>query len=332
MAGLSWDLITLLADGKSHSGQALGKALGVSRAAVWKMVQALQAEGLAVESVRGQGYYVEGGVDLLCERQILEGMSKEAQSRIAQFKIFKQIDSTNTAASGADYGHGAVLLAEQQTAGRGRRGRPWVSPLVSNLYLTIRWGFTQGIASLEGLSLAVGVVIAETLESLGVPGVELKWPNDIWVKDQKLGGILVEIGGDVNGDCHAIVGVGLNVAMQGEASQSIDQAWTDLASLGYTQGRNRLAAHIINSLLQLLDNYQAAGFASYHHRWLQRNALANRQVSVSGAQRVSGIVTGLSDTGGLCLKTAEGERVINGGEVSVRPLIPEKAIASVGLQ
>lgn len=315
---LPWPLIELLADGQSHSGEFLGQQLGVSRAAIWKMVQQLQAAGLAVESVRGRGYCVAGGINLLNASLITSQLSVAARHCVSRLDVMQQVGSTNTVLAGEPFGNGAVMLAEQQTAGRGRRGRNWLSPLASNLYLSVRWHFTAGIASLEGLSLAVGVALAEALSFHGVDNIELKWPNDLWLNGKKLGGVLVEIGGDVNGECYAIVGVGLNVSMPQGFAANIDQPWSDLASAGVKDSRNDLAASLISHLIQLLSHYQRKGFNHYREAWLARNALANKLVNVTGAEELAGRVSGITEAGGLILQTPKGEQVVNGGEVSVR--------------
>lgn len=315
---LPWPLIQCLADGEYHSGEHLGQQLGVSRAAVWKMVQQLDAAGLAVESVRGRGYRVAGGIDLLNASDIQAQLSLPARHCVSDLRVVQQVDSTNNVLMAQAYGNGAVMLAEQQTAGRGRRGRTWISPLASNVYLSVRWHFSQGIASLEGLSLAVGVALAEALAFHGVADVQLKWPNDLWLRGKKLGGVLVEIGGDVNGDCYAIVGVGLNICMPSDVAKNIDQPWIDLASVGVQESRSAIAASLISHLMVLLSGYQTHGFAYYKESWLKRNVLANQEVSVMGAENLSGKVIGLSDSGGLILLTNTGEQVVNGGEVSVR--------------
>lgn len=318
MAGLPWNLVERLADGDCHSGQALGDYLGVSRAAVWKMVQQLQNAGLPVISVKGQGYRVAGGIDLLDAAAIKASLLPEAAAALGQLQVHQQIDSTNTLLLKGDFGCGDVALAEQQTAGRGRRGREWVSPLAGNVYLSVRWHFSAGMACLEGLSLAVGVAIAEALESLGVDGVELKWPNDIWVSGRKLAGVLVEVGGDVSGECFAVIGLGMNVKMPNECSAAINQPWVDLAELDYTSGRNRLAGCLISHLLMLLAEYEKVGFPAYAARWESRNALQGRQVSTQGALAINGVVSGISATGGLLIETESGLREVVGGEVSVR--------------
>ena len=318
MAAVPWPLLALLADGECHSGEALGGVLGVGRAAVWKMIQQLQAQSLAVESVRGQGYRIVGGLDLLSVEKITEALSPQAQAVLGQLLVVNSVDSTNTALATGNYLNGTVMLAEQQTAGRGRRGRTWVSPLAANVYLSVRWHFSAGIASLEGLSLAVGVVIADALAELGIADIQLKWPNDIWWQGQKLRGVLVEVAGDVQGDCYAVVGLGLNVTMPADVAPSIDQRWVDLAAAGYCAGRNPLAGTLVSHLLVLLSQYQAQGFAAYRQPWLARNALAGLPVVVSGAQALTGIVAGLSENGGLQLRTAQGLLVVAGGEVTVR--------------
>ena len=318
MATIPWPLLALLADGECHSGEALGNELGVSRAAIWKMIQQLQAQGVAVESIRGQGYCIRKGMDLLDPSQILAGLTSAAQARLGVLEVQTQIASTNSALLNGAYGNGAVMLAEQQTAGRGRRGRAWVSPLGANIYCSVRWHFSMGIACLEGLSLAVGVALVDALAELGVADVMLKWPNDLWLKGKKLGGVLVEVGGDAHGECYAVVGVGLNVSMPQAAAAAIDQAWTDLESEGHALGRNQVVAAIINHLLLLLSNYQTQGFGHYRERWLASNALANCWVAVTGAEQKMGLVIGLSDTGALLLQGETSIEVISGGEVSVR--------------
>jgi BirA family biotin operon repressor/biotin-[acetyl-CoA-carboxylase] ligase len=318
MATIPWPLLVLLADGECHSGEALGLELGVSRAAIWKMIQQLQAQGVAVESIRGQGYCIRGGIDLLDQSRILAGLTPTAQARLGPLEVQNQIPSTNSALLSGAYGNGAVMLAEQQTAGRGRRGRAWVSPLGANIYCSIRWHFSAGIACLEGLSLAVGAVLVDALAELGVADVMLKWPNDLWLQGKKLGGVLVEVGGDAHGECYAVVGVGLNVSMPKNAALAIDQAWTDLESEGYSICRNQVAATLINHLLLLLSDYQTRGFSGYRERWLASNALADTWVTVTGAEQKTGQVIGLSETGALLLQGAAGVEVISGGEVSVR--------------
>lgn len=191
-------LIRVLADGRFHSGTQLGEALGLSRAAIWKQVKKLEAVGLECESVKGKGYRVSGGVDLLVKERVLNAMSPLGRETLSLLELFPSIDSTNRrglAMAGQRSLCSYACLAEHQSAGRGRRGRQWVSPYGASIYLSVGWGFDGGAQALEGLSLAVGVAVAEVVGHYGVP-VGLKWPNDIVVNGRKLGGILLEMTGE----------------------------------------------------------------------------------------------------------------------------------------
>jgi Biotin-(acetyl-CoA carboxylase) ligase len=177
-------LVRCLADGEYHSGELLGQIAGVSRAAVWKQLQSLQLLGIEVVSQKGRGYVIKGGLALLSSAALQSALDESAQQMVSKLTILQQTDSTNQAVLNAvpqGAGHGLVVLAEQQTAGRGRRGRVWASPYGANIYLSVGWRFSLGAAALEGLSLAVGVAVAHALKVLGYPQSQLKWPNDVLV-------------------------------------------------------------------------------------------------------------------------------------------------------
>lgn len=203
-------ILNLLADGQFHSGEELGELLNVSRAAVWKHLQKMESLGIQIQSVKGRGYCIESGLDLLCANKI-----KNIAPCIDQFnlrlELFSSIDSTNSYLLRHSDLAGRICVAELQTQGRGRRGRAWVSPYAQNVYLSIGWGFDGGVAVIEGLSLAVGVAIAHALQKQGVSGIELKWPNDVLYCGKKLAGILIEMVGDPSGYCQVVIGVGVNV-------------------------------------------------------------------------------------------------------------------------
>jgi BirA family biotin operon repressor/biotin-[acetyl-CoA-carboxylase] ligase len=315
-------LIEILADGQFHSGEDLGERLGITRAAVWKRVQLLQQLDIEVESIRARGYRIAGGLQLLEQRLIRAALPDPARALLRQFHCFDEVDSTNRFLLQQGES-GDVCVAERQTAGRGRRGRQWFSPYGRNLYLSLRWHFHQGVAALEGLSLAVGVQLAETLQDLGVPGVELKWPNDLLCEGRKLGGVLIEVGGDLNGDCAVVVGIGLNVAMtdalEARAQNTILQPWTDLCRLGFRSDRNSLCAAFIASLLPALKTYPEAGFSSYKERWENRAALHNQPIELHmPGSVIRGVMLGVDAKGGLRVMTDAGETLFSGGEISLR--------------
>ncbi len=317
-------LLQQLSDGCYHSGEALGSILGVSRTAVWKHLKKLEPLGLQVESVKGQGYRLSGGLDLLNRPAILAGLDATAASLLSDLAIFMTLDSTSTHAMQNGFDSGFVCLAEQQLAGRGRRGRSWVSPFGQNIYLSLVWHFEGGAAALEGLSLAVGVAIADALSSLGLEGVMLKWPNDILHKRRKLSGVLLEMSGDVSGACRVVVGIGLNIAMPTAVAGQIEQPWVDLKTLAQEQGvdapsRNQVVAVLLNQLLPLLAGFQRSGFIGYQQRWQALDAFAGQPVEIrSGDAMRIGVARGVSSSGALRLENSGQIVEIYGGEVSLR--------------
>lgn len=319
-------LLPLLADGEFRSGQDLANALGVSRTAVWKQVNKLAMEtGLVIDSVKGRGYRIPGGLELLDAEKIAAALKPEASALLSSLVVLESVDSTNAEAlRRAEAGSvaGLVCTAEQQTSGRGRRGRQWVSPFASNLYLSLLWEFTAGAAALEGLSLAVGVAVARALEASALPAVQLKWPNDILHNGAKLGGVLLEMTGDAAGICQVVIGVGLNVNMPEEAARGIDQDWTDIRTLsgGAHPGRNALLAAMLDELLPLARHFEADGFGPWRAPWQALDAFDGERVMLqAGTTQVAGVARGVDQRGALVLETAEGRQAFYGGEITLRP-------------
>lgn len=312
-------VLNLLASGERLSGSAIGEQLGISRTAVWKHVRQLQEWGIPVRKLRGQGYQMEGGIELLSHDRITSRMSPDATELLRNLHLLDHIDSTNSYAKNlieAGRGAGQVCLAERQTQGRGRLGRTWVSPFGRNIYLSVTWEFDQGIAVMEGLSLAVGVVVCRAIRELGIQEAGLKWPNDILLGDRKVGGILLEMLGDPVGPCQVVVGIGINFAMPTDAV--IDQPWADLG--GYaTLSRNGLAATVISKLLPLLSTYADLGFTAYRDAWEGFDTHRGESVClISSGKTISGIARGVSDTGAIRLEVDGEEKYFSGGEISLR--------------
>lgn len=309
------------------TGDALAAAAGQTRAAVWKRIQALREAGVAIEAKPGRGYALSQALDLLDAEAIAAALPAAARAGLAALDVAWTIDSTNsellrrsTPARGA-----AVLLAERQTGGRGRRGRVWASPLAAHLYLSLSRAFGGGLARLGGLSLVAGIAAVEALQGLGYAEVRLKWPNDLVVADgaglRKLGGLLVEGGGEYAGPARAVIGLGLNVRMPAAAAAQIGQPWCDLSGLAPgAVSRNEVAAALLASLLPALDEFDAAGLAPFIERYAAFDALAGQAVTVHGAQAEhAGTALGLADDGALRVRLADGEeRRFHAGEVSVR--------------
>ena len=312
------------------SGDALARAAGLTRAAIWKRIDALRAAGVEVDARPGRGYALRHPVSLLDADAIVRGLPAGARDALAGLDVAWSVDSTNTAlmrrdppASGV-----AVLLAERQTGGRGRRGRTWTSPLAGQLACSASRRYGGGLARLGGLGLAAGVAVAEALRALGVATLGLKWPNDLVVTDggglRKLGGILVEGSGEHAGPAHAVVGVGVNVRLPPSATTDIDQPWTDLAAClepgAGPVDRNALAAAILAHLLPALVAFDRDGLDRVREGFARFDVLRGREVLVrDGARELAGTADGIAPDGGLRLRLATGaERVVHAGEASVR--------------
>jgi BirA family biotin operon repressor/biotin-[acetyl-CoA-carboxylase] ligase len=318
-------LIELLADGSFHSGEALAQVLGVSRTAVWKQLQSLaEIYQLEVQAVRGRGYRLARPIELLSANAVEAAMDPRRRVLLSDIEVLDSVASTSghLAAGVNEWGQqGRACLAERQTQGRGRRGRTWVSPFGANLYLSLYWPFELPMARLNGLSLAAGVAVARALDRLGVAGVALKWPNDIYHEERKLGGILVEVFGQTAGPVAAVLGVGLNVDMPPSAGQAIDQSWTDLrrAMPGAGLVRNRLAGLVLDEMVETALLFTREGWPAFQGLWRAFDAYEGREVEVHTAERIEqGIYLGVDADGGLILGQDGSRRVFHAGDVSLR--------------
>jgi len=319
-------VIRLLADGRVYSGEAIATRLGISRTAVWKAVRkAADAFELDIESVRGRGYRLRAPLELLDAEAIRDALPAEARAGLGDIHLFDCIDSTNTwlmrqAHAGAP--GGSVCLAERQSAGRGRRGRRWVSPFGGNLYLSLLWRYPLAPVQLSGLSLAAGVAVARALAAAGASDLGLKWPNDLHWRRRKLAGLLLEVAGESQGPSYVIVGVGVNLRMDPVPAAVIDQPWVDLDRVLGPDGyrRNAVAASLIAELCSALTCFGAEGLAPFVAPWRMLDAYLGEPVElVAGERRIAGIHTGIDADGSLLLQSDGCVRAYQAGEVSLRP-------------
>ena len=278
--------------------------------------------GLEVYAVRGRGYKTPNPVEWLDQGAIQAYLSDT--SAAFDVHILDSVYSTNTALmqaglQGAD--SSTVICAEHQHAGKGRRGRDWHAVLGGSLTFSVLWRFDQGLQSLAGLSLAVGLAIARALNKLSPHQTRLKWPNDVLMDYRKLAGILVEVQGDLNGAAFAVVGVGLNVCMNAEQRDAVDQAVVDLNEMGITMGRNQLLAACLHELNTVLTVFREQGFAALRADWMALDAYAGKAVSLrlSDMKHVQGIAAGIDATGAFQLRDERGViHPYSGGEISLR--------------
>ncbi len=314
-------LVDVLADGAWHSGEQLAARSKITRAALAKRIAKLENWGLTVEARVGLGYRLAQPIERLDAARICKLLASSTRERLPRIDVAALTDSTNLQllqASGAD--DPQVLLAEHQTAGRGRRGREWVSPFGANLYLSLAWSFPHWPAQITVLPIAIGIACARALTAQGVGDVALKWPNDLVVRGQKLGGILIEQRGEAGGACRAVIGVGINVAMRRGRAIRIDQPWTSVAAeLGRMPSRNALAAEVIGQLVVALDQFSGSGFKAFAAEWDRLDLTRGKTVRVeSGKDSCEGIARGLDASGALKIETREGVRHALAGDVSLR--------------
>ena len=319
-------LLVLLADGRLHSGEWLAKELRVSRAAVWKGVQRLRALGVDVQALPRRGYRLPDAVEMLDSRRIQAQLGPEHEAQVRAFELLFEVDSTNTRLLNnppPPSGKADVCMSELQHAGRGRRGRRWIAPFGAGIALSVAWTFTEGARTLPALSLAVGVAVWRALLRAGARGVALKWPNDVWFEDRKIGGVLIELRAEASGPAHVVIGIGVNVAMPAAARREIEAGGVRVAAVAdacaATPSRNLLAGAILDELLSMLGQFERDGFAAFRDAWMALDALSGRPAQVLMAETaVSGTARGVDPEGALLLDTSDGVRRFVSGEVSLR--------------
>lgn len=318
------DLLASLADGDFHSGESLGAALGISRAAVWKRIQQARLQGYEIQAVTGKGYRLMPGMAPLPTPEVLHAqLPMSLRPLVYTIQCLTEVDSTNERCHQLLAGGGGIVicLARAQSAGRGRHGRTWLSPAGRNFYGSVGAQLPHGFAALEGLSLALGVCVLEELRAWGVQGLGLKWPNDLMTPGgAKVGGILIEVQGEPQGPCQVVLGLGLNVALSPGERAQLDRPVATLSELLPTGASlSGLESRLVMVMARLLLEFPGRGFATYRERWLQADIWAGAQVTVvQGNRSIHGVERGVDMRGNLCLETAAGMQTFFGGEVSLR--------------
>lgn len=310
------NIIRELSDGEFHSGEQLGDSLGMSRAAINQHIHTLKRWGLDIYTVTGKGYCLSAPLQLLEAGKISEAVQGKGE-----ITVMPVIDSTNQYLMDrlTSLTSGDTCIAEYQQAGRGRRGRQWFSPFGANLYMSMYWCLEQGPAAAMGLSLVVGIVISEALQAAGASDVRVKWPNDIYLNDRKLAGILVELNGKTGDVAHIVIGAGINLMMRNVDSSIVNQQWISLQEAGINIDRNALTVDIINKLRTALCLFEAEGLAPFTERWACLDNFIHRPVKLLiGEREVYGVCQGIDSRGGLLLEQDGKISSWVGGEISLR--------------
>jgi BirA family biotin operon repressor/biotin-[acetyl-CoA-carboxylase] ligase len=293
---------------------------------VHKHVRALVEQGVPIHRVPGRGYRLADGVSPLDPGAISRRLSPETRALAPRIEVLDEVDSTSAElARGNDAASPGVrvCLAEKQTAGRGRRGRTWVAEPYRDLMMSIAVAYRQWPAQLPTLGLVTAMQVVDALGALGVPGLGVKWPNDVVHARGKVCGVLLDVTGEAHGACRVIVGIGINVSTGEDRGRAIPQQWTDLASLaGRVLDRNDIAGQCLDRLLPAYDRFPSEGFAPYRRVWPGRDSLQGRQISIHCADGSTfrGEVAGVDESGRLVVLGADGARhCFTQGDVSVRP-------------
>lgn len=323
---LTFALLRELSADHFTSGATLAEKYQVSRSAISDAMKDASLLGVNVFSLTRRGYRLATPLDLLAHDTVISNLRAEA-SRI-QLSIVDTIDSTNTAllqqaALGA--ASGTCLAAELQTAGRGRRGRVWHSAMGASLTFSLLWRFDRGVAALGGLSLVVGLAVANALRELGIEAT-LKWPNDILLNEQKLGGILIETQGDMLGPTAAVIGIGLNMHLPEDMKATIDQptaaiddAHPPALSQKYRIARSECLGAVLRHLVLLLDVFSTIGFAPLRDPWRALHAAHGRLVDVIAPNdNFCARVVDVAEDGTLIVDRGSGRRSITAAEISIR--------------
>jgi len=316
-------LIQKLADGQFHSGQQLGEEFGLSRAAINNHIEKLASLGLDIYRVTGKGYKLANPIQLLDSikfRTYLQPQTSESLVTLKHVTESTNDDIKHQLATLSKLQAGTAVLAEMQTKGRGRRGKQWFSPFGNNLYMSVYWPLPQGLNSAIGLSVILGIAVAETIIDAGIDGVSLKWPNDVYIHRQKVAGILVELEGQAQGEGHAIVGIGVNLALTTNAP--IDQPFTAIQEhLDEEIDRNQWAAKLYSHCLQLLHEHDAQGLGPSIQRWRALDHFYQQPIKLLlGQHEQVGIGLGIDDLGAFLLKQGDEVKRYFGGEISVRDI------------
>ncbi len=314
-------IIQLLADGKFHSGEELGQSLQMTRSAICKHVQKISRLGVEIHRVKGRGYCIPQGIELL-DLAVIRSYLSAPLAIHSTILILPEIDSTNQYILDRRLvlPSGFMLFTEYQSAGRGRRNKTWLSPFGANLYFSLLWNFDKDPSELGALSLATGIAVANALERYGIAQVQLKWPNDILYNYKKISGVLIEMTAETYSRTQVVIGIGLNISMP--PGIIIKQNLTDMATItGQKPKRNQLAALLIEEVIDMLSIFQQKGFNAFVKHWQALDAYYDKPIILyTPTEQYKGIAKGINRHGELILVDHHNkEKRFLHGEVSFNP-------------
>jgi BirA family biotin operon repressor/biotin-[acetyl-CoA-carboxylase] ligase len=277
---------------------------------------------LEIYTVKKKGYQIPHGLELLDSNKISNYLNSDINPN--RIRVFSEVNSTNDIIfDSLKLGHKElIVLAEYQSAGKGRRGRKWFSPFGTNIYLSIHHQFHKDPSELSGLSLAAGVAIVKALTKYGVAGLELKWPNDVLWQNRKLSGSLIEMTAESHALTNVVIGIGINCRIQKKTVEEHNE-WIDLHEiLGSVPERNRITAIVINELIKSISDFEKYGFLYFKDEWQKLHAFQQQKIVVqTHSENFAGRVVGINDYGELLVIDETNQtRELMQGEISIRLL------------
>ncbi|MCG8325069.1 MAG: biotin--[acetyl-CoA-carboxylase] ligase [Thiotrichales bacterium] len=314
-------LVKHLSDHAIHSGSDLADRMAVTRTAIWKHIGYLRNCGLDIEPVKGRGYRLGQNVELFKPGQVRQRIAARQKNKLRRLQVVFETGSSNRLLLDRldkQSIHGHAILAEYQTQGRGRRGRRWLSPMACGINLSVGWHYANPPPNTACLSLACGIAVMRVFRQLQIADAGLKWPNDIFARGRKLGGILVEMRGEQAGPMNIIVGIGINVCPSRLLARA-GQPVTDITTLtGLQPSRNELAGLLINELLELLHAFPATGREQIINAWRRHDCAQGQQATIRLPDgNCTGKVMGIDDEGLLLMQVNRRVRRFTSGEISL---------------
>ena len=316
-------LLSILSNGALHSGETLAHQLSISRAAVWKSIKQLESLGLEIEAERGKGYRLNRSIELLSANNIKKHLALDVRQSCQQLDVLFKADSTNSVLLSRlenEQIHAHVVLAEYQSQGRGRRGNQWLASIASGIMLSVGWRFEIAPNNSGLLSLFMGVAAARSLQSAGINNVGLKWPNDIIVDNQKIGGILIEVRGEASGPLDVVIGIGINYQIPETIKPQIKQAVTDICAHTYQEvSRNEFAAELITNVFKVLQELEANDGHDLLNEWRELDCHIEQEAKlILPNEEIEGVLKGVDDQGALLMSVSGEIKSYNAGEISLR--------------
>lgn len=308
--------------GEFVSGQKISELFGISRTAVWKHIRVLKQRGYSIESYTKKGYCLKEAPELIQPEQVSDALHTQILGK--KIVYYERVDSTNTVAKkladqGAD--DGTVVVAEEQTGGRGRLERSFLSPFAQGLWFSviIRPNFPP--MEVSRMTLVAAVAITKVLRKLGLIHCGIKWPNDILVHGKKLVGILTELNASVEKINYLVMGIGINTGLSKKAlPKELKKIVTSFAIEDVPVQRNRLLVELLQQLEQYYIIAQEQGFAPILEEWKVLSCTLGQNVNVIASDKIfSGKAVDLDENGNLLVDTGNGIERVLAGDVHIRP-------------